>query len=130
VVFAIAAVPFGPFVAVLMAPGTSAGDTAVAVAMAGGAEKAGKSAEASAEVLAIVDGAAGAARALERDIDGFLQKIAVAQNPSSPPLDVNGKHWLRRAHGLSKKSPMRPGGRFCWLLAGGPDEAARRESSV
>ena len=78
VLFAIAAVPSGPFVAVRMAPGTSAGDTAVAVAMAGGAEKAGKSAEASAEVLAIVDGAAGAAKALERDIDGFLQKIAVA----------------------------------------------------
>jgi methyl-accepting chemotaxis protein len=41
-------------------------------------QKAGKSAEASSEVLAIVDGATHAAKTLEQDIDGFLQKIAAA----------------------------------------------------
>jgi methyl-accepting chemotaxis protein len=51
---------------------------AVAKSSAQASQNAGKSAEASAEVLGIIDAATGAAKTLERDIDGFLGKIAAA----------------------------------------------------
>jgi methyl-accepting chemotaxis protein len=57
---------------------TATAADAVAKSSAQASQNAGKSAEASAEVLGIIDAATGAAKTLERDIDGFLGKIAAA----------------------------------------------------